>query len=126
MKDNQDLIAGRIARLLDEGRELPQPVLARLRQGRQSALNRQRNAETLFALPGGLQWGAEMPWLTRFVMPLIVVLALGLVSQQWVASRTEAQQQEVAEIDAAMLRSDLPLDAYLDRDFYAWLHTTPE
>jgi len=29
--------------------------------------------------------------------------------------------QEIAETDAAILSSDLPIDAYLDRGFQVWL-----
>jgi hypothetical protein len=139
MTREQDLIAGRIARLLDQGKELPEPILARLREARQKALNRQRVGQGVLALPGGLQL-ADTPWLSRFVMPLVLVLAVALVSQEWLEMRTETQrrmvaemeqqklveQQKLAEIDAAMLQTDLPLDAYLDRDFYVWLYASPQ
>ena len=125
MNKDEELIAGRIAGLLDQGKELPEPVLARLHDSRQRALERQGVRQGVLALPGGLQFN-NLPWFSRFALPLLVVMALALVSQQWIETQQDAEQQKLAEIDAAMLISDLPLDAYLDRDFQAWLHSPPQ
>jgi len=47
------------------------------------------------------------------------VLILGLIAiNQWRDSQVAA---EIEEIDAAVLTGDLPLDAYLDKGFDAWL-----
>ena len=48
---------------------------------------------------------------------LLVILAL-LGFQQWQASY---QLRDIEETDAAILTSDLPIDAYLDRGFQNWL-----
>ena len=47
---------------------------------------------------------------------LIVAAAFGY--QQWQAYQ---QIREITETDAAILSSDLPIDAYLDRGFQNWL-----
>lgn len=47
---------------------------------------------------------------------LIVVAGLGI--QQWQAYQ---QLKDLEETDAAILTSDLPIDAYLDRGFQNWL-----
>jgi uncharacterized membrane protein YebE (DUF533 family) len=52
---------------------------------------------------------------------LIVVAALGY--QQWQAYQ---QLQDLEETDAAILSSDLPIDAYLDQGFQNWLRTATD
>ncbi|MET0440381.1 MAG: DUF3619 family protein [Casimicrobiaceae bacterium] len=43
--------------------------------------------------------------------------------QQWQAVQ---QVREFEELDAQLLSSDLPIDAYLDRGFQNWLKTSFE
>ncbi len=53
---------------------------------------------------------------------MIVVAGFGF--QQWQAYQ---QLKDIEETDAAILSSDLPIDAYLDRGFQNWLkHTGDE
>ena len=42
---------------------------------------------------------------------------------QWQAYQ---QMKDLEETDAAILSSDLPIDAYLDRGFQNWLKTTAD
>ena len=61
-------------------------------------------------------WAKEnAPWALAGI--LIGVGAL-LGWQQWQAWQ---QQLDIEETDAAILTSDLPIDAYLDHGFQAWL-----
>lgn len=54
----------------------------------------------------------------RSLAMAMVVLAVFGVGQHWSeASRISAHE----DIDAALLIDDLPIDAYLDRDFKAWV-----
>jgi len=62
--------------------------------------------------------GGSSSLFSRFVLPT-AMLVFGLVAiHTWQQSQTV---QEIEEIDAAVLTSDLPIDAYLDRGFDAWL-----
>jgi hypothetical protein len=63
-------------------------------------------------------WASGRIWLG---IALIVAAALGY--QQWQAYQ---QLAELADTDAALLSSDLPIDAYLDRGFQNWLQTAGE
>jgi hypothetical protein len=47
-----------------------------------------------------------------------LIAAVGFGVQQWQAYR---QLIELEETDAAILSSELPIDAYLDRGFQNWL-----
>ena len=55
----------------------------------------------------------------RVVLPL-AILVVGLVSiNVWQQKQRTA---EYVEIDTQLLSDDLPIDAYLDKDFEAWLN----
>jgi hypothetical protein len=49
---------------------------------------------------------------------ILLIAAVGFGVQQWQAYR---QLIELEETDAAILSSELPIDAYLDRGFQNWL-----
>jgi hypothetical protein len=53
-----------------------------------------------------------------FWLGVLVAIAAVVGYQQWQAWQ---QQREIEETDAAILSSDLPIDAYLDRGFQNWL-----
>jgi hypothetical protein len=119
---NEQQTAHRIRQLLNRGLDLDAGTLARLKAAREQAMARQRVhapafvlawADDLFNRLGGT--GSIIP---RMLLPT-AVLILGLLAvNQWRDSQTAA---EIEEIDAAVLTGDLPLDAYLDKGFDAWL-----
>jgi hypothetical protein len=55
---------------------------------------------------------------TRYWLGILVVLVALFGFQQWQAYQ---QLRDIEETDAAILSSDLPIDAYLDRGFQNWL-----
>jgi len=119
---NEQQIAYRIKQHLNRGLELDAGKLARLKAAREQALARHRVesrvsllvwADNVFGGPGGAGW-----FVPRVLLPT-AVLILGLIAvNQWHESQVAA---EIEEIDAAVLTGDLPLDAYLDKGFDAWL-----
>ena len=54
----------------------------------------------------------------RLVLPMAVLVGGLLAINGWQQNQRVA---EVEEIDALLLTDDLPLDAYLDKGFEAWL-----
>ena len=60
----------------------------------------------------GLRTGFKL-WLG-----ILLIVAAGFGYQQWQAYQ---QLTDLEETDAAILASDLPIDAYLDRGFQNWL-----
>ena len=56
----------------------------------------------------------------RFWLGLAIVAAAVFGYQQWLAWQDLA---ELEDLDAQILTSDLPIDAYLDRGFQLWLKT---
>lgn len=61
---------------------------------------------------------------TRYWLAVLAVIVGLFGYQQWQAYQ---QLQEIEETDTAILSSDLPIDAYLDRGFQNWLkHVSDE
>ena len=119
---NEQQIAYRIRQYLNRGLDLGAGKLVRLKAAREQALARQRVESRIPALAwaGNIigKSGSPSTLVPRVLLPM-AVLILGLIAvNQWRDSQLAA---EIEEIDAAVLTGDLPLDAYLDKGFDAWL-----
>ena len=119
---NELQIAYRIKQHLNRGLDLDAGKLVRLRAAREQALARQRveSGIPVFAWAGNVlgKSGGLSTLVPRVLLPM-AVLILGLIAiNHWRDSQVAA---EIEEIDAAVLTGDLPLDAYLDKGFDAWL-----
>jgi cytochrome c-type biogenesis protein CcmH/NrfG len=119
---NEQQITYRIKQLLNRGLDLDADKLARLKAAREAALVRQRvgSRVPLLAWADNVigKSGGPSALIPRVLLPM-AVLILGLIAvNQWRDSQLAA---EIEEIDAAVLTSDLPIDAYLDKGFDAWL-----
>jgi hypothetical protein len=67
---------------------------------------------------GSLGGGAGFRINRKLVVGLLLAIAAYFGYHQWQAYQ---QLVEIEETDAAILSSDLPIDAYLDRGFQNWL-----
>jgi len=120
---NEQQTAHRIRQLLNKGLDLDAGTLARLKTAREQALARQRVRAPAFVLAWadnlfGRFGGNGSSIISRMLLPM-AVLIFGLIAvNQW---RDTQNAAEIEEIDAAVLTGDLPLDAYLDKGFDAWL-----
>jgi hypothetical protein len=127
---NELNFARKVRQALDAGAEAVAPHrLQRLKSAREHALKVQRqpalqsgfarvgNAAAMFMNPEAL---------SRYWLPL-GVLAIGLaVIVQWQSDQPTMTVAEAEEIDSALLTSELPINAYLDRGFDAWLKRSSE
>ena len=130
MTDDQDF-AKKITTYLDHGTaNLKAGIAYRLQTARQEALARladpQRAAELGLAgahAGGTGTFGAGRSFWTsgRLWIGIALIAAAGFGFQQWQAYQ---QLNDLEETDAAILSSDLPIDAYLDRGFQNWLKRT--
>lgn len=139
MNTRQLNFAYKIRHALNENLDhLPQPAADRLAAARRLAVSRKKKESALRGLfihpvlsaqgahgSGGTEGGTGMPggrlaWLWRMgvAVPLIVV-AFGLAG----IYQFEQQRRisDTAEIDAEMLADELPISAYLDQGFNAFL-----
>jgi hypothetical protein len=139
---NELKFANKIRQALGEGARLEGPagatVAERLRAARERALLAHRperaGARAVVADRGataGLSRGAAAGLLGGFggvggfslrVLLPTLLLAAGLFAiYNW---QQEQRAADIEELDAQLLTDDLPIDAYLDRGFEAWLKKT--
>jgi len=119
--NQQDELAGRIARLLDESAAQVSPEQReRLSEARRLALSRRQTRHELVpAWAGGFSEFTERSLLgVRYVIP-VAALVLGLLGVVYVNTGTVST--DMADIDAALLTDELPINAFLDQGFDSWL-----
>lgn len=119
---NEPQFGNKIRQVLNQGLQLDGKTLSRLRLAREKALRQQ-----LVAKPAqGLAWvdnvvgdfGGYGGFSLRVLLPMVVLIGGLLAISNW---QQNLRVAEVEEIDALLLSDDLPLDAYLDKGFEAWL-----
>lgn len=134
MTAREEEFGKRIKGYLDQGTPgLRSGVAYRLQQARAAALARAaglaetapaRALEGAHALAGlsGHAGRQRRPFFAqaRFWLGLVVLAGALFGYQQWLAWQEVA---ELEDLDAQLLTSDLPIDAYLDRGFQLWLKT---
>src|SRR5688572_17105136 len=121
--NQQDELAMRIARRLDEGvDELAPDRRERLFEARQAALARHRARESERELVPA--WAGPFADVTeggmfgvRYLIP-VAALVLGLIGVVYV--NTSGTSNDIADIDAALLTDELPINAFLDQGFDSW------
>ncbi|SFU87226.1 DUF3619 family protein [Pseudoduganella namucuonensis] len=112
--------------------ELPASTTDRLAAARQAAMARKKahvpvrvtQSELATAGAGGF-FSSPFNWLGRMSVAVpLLVLGVGMVGLY----QYEEQQRiaELAELDAAVLSDELPLSAYLDNGFNAYLESSEQ
>jgi len=119
---NEKQFGYRVKLALNRGLTLDEQTLARLSSARFKALEKQQVVDRSLVLVAAGNANNSLDnrrsIATRILLPLLV-LAIGIfASNHWYQSQL---QQEIIEIDTEVLTGDLPIDAYLDRGFDAWL-----
>lgn len=123
--------AKKITTYLDHGAaELKAGTAYRLQQIRAEVLARLADPQRATNLQvassssssGSGTFGGDRPFYAqlRFWLGIAVIAAGAYGYQQWQAYQ---QVTEFGELDAQILSSDLPIDAYLDRGFQNWIKT---
>ena len=121
---NEPELANKIVQRLNQGLgTIKQGTLYQLQSARQAALDRYREApQPVF----GLAWAGDLAFRvsqnrhvnarSMLALGLLVLSLMGVTYWQIVL-----QANDIAEIDASLLADDLPINAYLDSNFEAWL-----
>jgi len=116
MKDEHRL-GRRVAHLLSESAARVDPaVLDQLRLARQRAVALRKRSH-FDLIPHRFDWGMLGAGL-RSALTAMLVLAVFAAGDYFNRQHTLAQRSEV---ETALLADDLPIDAYLDQGFRAWL-----
>jgi hypothetical protein len=126
---NEIKFANKIRLALNEGSRLQGErgtrIAERLRAARERALERRRIAhEPVLAWARGAEGGVAGGFGGAGGLSLRLALATTLLVAGLAAIYTGQRDQraaDVEELDALLLADDLPIDAYLDRGFEAWL-----
>lgn len=112
----------RVRQALNHGlRDIPPAASRRLEAARHLALSHQKQAAPQTALAGlgnaSFRTGTYTPYLKQILA--VFALLLGM----WISFYWHSVQYvtEIEEVDSALLTDDLPLDAFLDNDFFEWL-----
>lgn len=127
---NESELARKIASRLDLGTtELRQGTAYRLQGARQAALARMAELADSPKRAEALEWAkadgsgsmGRRSWLTDYRLWLAIFVVAGgmYFYNYWTALQ---QASEIAELDTALLGSDLPFDAFLDKGFENWLN----
>ncbi|HTT37086.1 MAG TPA: DUF3619 family protein [Burkholderiales bacterium] len=111
----RDDLPERIARKLDEGLdELPPGVLYRLRLAREAALTQGQESDRRGSLHLSSRSFRHRVLVPTFVLALCLAAVL-----YWQQHATPPA--DLADLDAQVLSDELPVTAYLDQGFEAWL-----
>jgi hypothetical protein len=118
---NEQHFAYKLRQHLNRGlHELPDETRLRLEDGRRRALARQKVAvrySVLAGVAGFLQQHVDNLRLKQVALVLLVVLGIGTYTV-WHA---EQSISELEVIDSALLSDELPVAAFTDKGFAAWL-----
>jgi len=118
---NEPQFGNKIRHLLNQGIRLDLRTAERLRTARETALARQKvEPVPARAWAGALigRFGGFSGLSLRLLLP-VALLGVGLaLIYGWQQNQKVA---EFADIDSQLLADDLPIDAYLDKGFDAWL-----
>jgi hypothetical protein len=113
---NEMRFGDRIRHILNQGTSVRPEVAARLKAAREQALARHRPEPALAwagNVPGG--WAGMA---LRVLVPLALLVGGGAALYSW---QQNQRAVELEEIDALLLTDELPIDAYVDRNFQNWL-----
>lgn len=129
---NEQELGSKVARLLDRSLDgIKQGTLYRLQSARRASLEDYRVAETdAVAISGGvgvLRRSGYNAHDRHFNAKMLLLLATLLLTLAGTAYWQILQQEdEIDEIDALLLSDELPINAYLDKGFDAWLTHSSE
>lgn len=119
--DNQTRqLAYRIRPFLNTGAAALRPEIKdRLRRAREFALDHHRETVGALAVAGVGRVAGETLLQHARTFAAMLALVLGAVGAYYWNNFQQADENE--EIDSALLADDLPINAYLDQGFHAWL-----
>ncbi|MDQ3185771.1 MAG: DUF3619 family protein [Pseudomonadota bacterium] len=118
---NEPETGRKIARLLDRGLDdIKQSTLNRLQSARRASLENYRTGEAIITVGRGASARGGQDWhLTTAKLLSLITLLSALVSVVYWQALHQSDENE--EIDIMLLVDDLPINAYLDNEFDAWL-----
>ena len=115
--------AQKVARTLNWGlSRIEDDKLTRIRAARQRALSAYREPVTILGLVTVSGQTLDMSnWIRKplFWLPILIVVAA--VAGQTLTSSDDNSDETLGELDAQLLTGELPINAFLDKDFGSWV-----
>lgn len=130
---NEERFGKEIKGYLNQGLDLPPAQAERLARAREQALARQRVSilgrlgitPALVPAWAGRAFGPLGVFggsgFARFALPVLIAVAAAVGYQQYQSMQQPDDDAPFADIDTELLKSELPIDAYLDHGFKQWL-----
>ena len=119
---NEKDFAQKITRTLNLGlAHIEEDKLARLRAGRRKAMDAYREPVKILGLVTVSGQTLDMSsWLRKplFWLPLLAISAAIIA---YSLNSADDVYDDVGELDAKILTGELPIDAFLDKDFASWV-----
>ena len=118
---NERHFAHKVRQHLNRGLyELPPATEERLAAARQMALAHQKQAIAQSILTTGnfLHFHIDIPPHYKQVIAVLALAIFGMLATVWLADQ---RVNELSAIDSALLTDDLPVKAFTDKGFNAWL-----
>jgi hypothetical protein len=127
MKD-EERFATKVIEALEPGvQSLNEETAARLAQARERAVSAMAGSHEAYAELALAGWHRLVAFSRhgghRFWVPLLVLLAALVVA---VNATFQNHDSRPIDVDALLLASDLPPEAYADKEFVAWLESTSQ
>ena len=118
---NEPEVGREVARLLDHGlNDIKQSTLNQLQSARRASLENYRMAGAIVNVGRGVSARGGHDWhLKTGKLLSLITLLFALVSVVYWQAFHPSDENE--EIDIMLLVDDLPINAYLDNEFDAWL-----
>ncbi len=119
---NEKDVGHKITRTLNWGlSRIEDDKLAKLRAGRQKAMDAYREPVTILGMVTVSGQILDVSgWLRKplFWLPILAI-TLAVATYSWNSADDEGD--EIGELDAKLLTGELPIDAFLDKDFASWV-----
>ena len=115
----------KIRQALEQGSQgIDSPVATRLAQARNQALDHQKVAIAELRLASGIAHISHALLPRARLLMALAGLSLGVMGTYYWNAFEQAEENE--EVDSALLADDLPVAAYTDQGFQAWLEHTSQ
>ncbi len=125
--NHQDEIARKIVGRLQWGTTQLEPAqIARLQAARERAVASARVPVAAMAMAGNSGGTLRLPRFSRktlFLLTIISIVGLWAAYSQW---SQDDFYDNVGELDAQLLTGELPINAFLDKDFDTWVKESSE
>lgn len=99
--------------------QIPEDISSRLANARMVALAHQKQAAPAYSFAGtvGNFFNSETRHFKHILAALLILSGMSM----YVYNESDRYIQETIDVDSSLLADEIPIGAYMDRDFMTWL-----